>query len=178
MSLASLRRWVSRSTTPSSVIAPNPSTATGAEALFLKGLSFASGQGLAQDYVQAAQCYTEAAEQNHSLAQLNLATLYERGQGVSRNGAKALRWLTKAANLGNADAQYRLGVHEHLASRAGRDPSASEGRIEALQWVRLSAANGHHEAQSACEFVALTMTREEVAEAGRRAAAFVAGSKV
>jgi hypothetical protein len=143
--------------------------------MFLKGLSFASGQDIPQDYVRAAQCYTEAAQQDHSLAQLNLAALYERGQGVTRDETKALMWLTKSANLGNAAAQYRLGVQEHLACRTRRGGSAVEGRIEALKWVRLSAAQGFHCAENACEFVALGMTREEVAEGGRRAVAFVPG---
>lgn len=141
----------------------------------MKGLNFASGQGGAQNYVQAAQCYTEAAEQGHSRAQLNLATLYEHGQGVARDQGKALTWLTKAASLGNADAQYRLGVQQHLACRTGGPGLAVEGRIEALKWVRLSASQGCHGAVDACEFVALGMTREEVAESERRAAAFVPG---
>jgi excinuclease ABC subunit C len=132
-------------------------------------------QRVAQDYVQAAQCYTEAAEQGHGGAQLNLATLYEHGQGVTRDQAKALTWLTKAARLGNADAQYRLGVQRHLACRTGRLGTAVEGRIEALKWVRLSAAQGCHGALGACEFVALGMTLEEVAESGRRVAAFTPG---
>ena len=173
MSLSSLRRWVHRSTTSGAELAPNPSIPAGEEALFLKGLSYASGEGVAQDYALAAQCYTEAAEQGHSLAQLNLAALYERGQGVTRDEAKASMWLTKSANLGNAAAQYRLGVQEHLACRTGRPGSAVEGRIEALKWVRLSAAQGYRAAESACEFVALGMTREEVVEGGRRAAAFL-----
>jgi TPR repeat protein len=166
MTFSSLRRWVHRSTTPSAKFPPNPSLPGGAEGLFLKGLSFASGQGVAQDYSQAAECYTEAAEQGHSVAQLNLAALYERGQGVRRDEAKALIWLTKAANLGNAAAPYRLGVQEHLVCGTARAGSASEGRIEALKWVRLSAAQGCRRAESACEFVALDMTREEVAEGG------------
>jgi hypothetical protein len=178
MSFSSLRQWFNRPTTSSAEIAPSPAAAAGAEALFLRGLSFAGGQGIAQDYVQAAECYTEAAEQDHSLAQLNLATLYQRGQGVTRDEAKALMWLTKAANLGNAAAQYRLGVHEHLACRTRRAGSAVDGRIEALKWVRLSAAQGYRGAENACEFVALDMTREEVAEGGRRVAAFVAGPVV
>jgi uncharacterized protein len=143
--------------------------------MFLKGLSFASGETVPQDYAQAAQCYTDAAEQGHSLAQLNLATLYERGEGVTRDEGRARLWLTKAANLANAAAQYRLGVQQHLACRPGRALPTLESRIDALMWVHLSAAQGYSGAQSACEFVALSMTREEVAEAERRAAAFVAG---
>ena len=126
------------------------------------------------DYAQAAQCYTEAAEQGHSAAQVNLAALYERGQGVTRDQGTARMWLTKAANFGNAAAQYRLGVQQHLTYRTGWAGGVDgEGRIEALKWVRLSATQGYRGAESACEFVALAMTREEVAEGGRRAAAFV-----
>ena len=172
MYFSSLRRWVNRSADSAAEVTPDSSPVP-CDAQFLKGLNFASGQGVAQDFVQAAQCYTEAAEQGHSRAQLNLATLYEHGQGVARDEAKALRWLTKAAGLGNAEAQYRLGVQQHLACRTGRLAAAVEGRIEALKWVRLSASQGCHGAVGACEFVALGMTREEVAESERRAAAFV-----
>lgn len=175
MSFSSLRRWVTGSTASAAGPTPNPSSPAPSEAQFLKGLNFASGQGVAQDYVHAARCYTEAAERGHSRAQLNLAALYEHGQGVVRDEAKALTWLTKAASLGNADAQYRLGVQQHLACRTGRLGPAVEGRIEALKWVRLSASQGCHGAVGACEFVALGMTREEVAESERRAAAFVPG---
>jgi hypothetical protein len=178
MSFSSLRRWANRSTTSSTKIASNPSLPEGAEARFLRGLSFAGGQGIAQDYVQAAQCYTEAAEQNHSSAQFQLALLYREGQGVARDEAKFLMWLTKSANLGNAAAQYRLGVQQHLVCRTASAGVAVEGRIEALKWVRLAAAQGFRDAENACEFVALAMTREEVAEGGRRVAAFAAGPGV
>jgi len=167
------RRWFSRTDTPSLEVRPNPSESDGAEAQFLRGLRFASAEGVAQDYAQAAHWYGQAAERDHSLAQLNLAALY--GQGVLRDEAKSLMWLTRAAKLGNAAAQYRLGVQQHLACRGGGRGAAAEGRIEALKWVRLSAAQGYRGAESACEFVALGMTREEVSEGGRRAAAFVAG---
>lgn len=178
MSFSFLRRWGNRSVGPSAELASNPSTPAGAEEQFLRGLHFASGQGVAQDFVQAAQCYAQAAEQGHSRAQLNLATLYEHGQGVTRDAAAARTWLTKAANLGNAAAQHRLGVQQHLACRTGHAGPAVERRIEALKWVRLSAAQSYRDAESACEFVALNMTREEVAESGRRVAAFVPGPTV
>jgi hypothetical protein len=46
--------------------------------------------------------------------------------------------------------------------------------MEALKWLRLSAAQGYRGAESACEFVTLAMTRDQVSEGGRRATAFVA----
>lgn len=177
MSFSSLRRWASRSTNSGINLAPNPTLPAGAEELFLKGLSFANGEVVAQDYAQAAACYAGAAEQGHSVAQLNLAALYERGQGVARDEGRARMWLAKAANLGNAAAQYRLGVQEHLVCGTGRAGSTGEGRIEALKWVRLSAAQGYHGAEGACEFVALGMTSEEVAEGGRRVAGFLPPTK-
>src|SRR5262249_44619086 len=113
MSFSSLRRWFSAANRPSADVTSNLPGPTGAQAQFLSGLKFASGEGVAQDYTQAAQCYSQAAEQEHSLAQLHLAMLYEQGQGVARDEAKSLMWLTKAAKLGNAAAQYRLGVQQH-----------------------------------------------------------------
>ena len=176
MSFSSLRRWFSRADRPREEVTSNSPGPPGAEAQFVSGLKFATGEGVSQDYTQAAQCYSQAAEQDHSLAQLHLAMLYWQGQGVARDEAKSLMWMTKAAKLGNAEAQYRLGVQQHLLFREGSNGTAAEGRIEALKWVRLSAAQSYRGAETACEFVALGMTRDEVAEAARRAAAFVVGA--
>jgi len=169
------RRWFTRTATPGVGVKLNQAEAVGAEVQFQRGLDFARGRGVAQDYAQAAQWYAQAAEQDHSPAQFNLAMLYRRGEGVVRDEAKSLLWLTKAAKLGNAAAQYELGIHEHLASRQGRTGATTVGRIEALKWVRLSAPQGYRAAEGACEFVALGMTWEEVAESARRAGSFVAG---
>ena len=141
----------------------------------MRGLRFASGE--AQDYAQAAHWYTLAAEQNHSLAQFNLAVMYGQGQGVARDEAKWLMWMTRAAELGDAGAQYQVGMQRHVTNRKGGEETAPEGRIEALKWVRLSAAQAYRGAERACEFVAMEMTQAEVDEGGRRVAAFVAGKR-
>ena len=142
------------------------------EAQFALGLECASAEGTAQNYPQAVAWYRLAAEQNHPRAQFNLALLYRQGRGVGRDEATALMWMARAANLGEAAAQYTLGVQHHLESRDKPNAGSAEARIEALKWVRLSAAQAYRGAASACEFVALGMTREEVAEGGRRVAAF------
>ncbi len=169
----SLSRWFQRADThnPPAAAPEEPVTA---EEQFTLGRKFAGAEGAACDFAQAAHWFEQAAEQNHSLAQLSLATLYRQGLGLARDAAKSLLWLTRSARLGNPDAQYQLGMRQHLAGRDSTEASP-ENRIEALKWVRLSAAQGQREAGNACEFVALSMTREEVAEAGRRVAAFVAG---
>jgi TPR repeat protein len=176
MIVSFLRRCFRGSTIPHPEVAPEAAEASGAEEQFYQGLLCASRQGGAQDYVQAARWYAKAAEQNHSLAQYNLATMYGQGQGVVRDEAKALIWLTRAANLGDAGAQYRLGVQHHISCRNGGAGVAVDERIEALKWVRLSATQGYHGAAGACEYVAMGMTLEQVAEGEKRAGAFVASS--
>jgi TPR repeat protein len=84
-------------------------------------------------------------------------------------------WLRKAAKLGHPGAQYHLGVREHRASKSGCPPGASEYRFEALTWMLLAIAQGFLGAESAREFVALGMTRDEVDEARRKAVAFRTG---
>ena len=52
------------------------------EAQFNLGLKFANAKGAARDYAQAALWYRKAAEQGHTLAQLNLGVMYAEGQGM------------------------------------------------------------------------------------------------
>ena len=58
----------------------------------------------------AAAWITLAAQQEHTLAQFNLAGMYERGQGVVQNFAEAARWYARAANVGHAEAQFQARV--------------------------------------------------------------------
>jgi TPR repeat protein len=170
-----LHQWFSRRPAPPT--AENEPGPAESELEFHNGVKFATGQGGVQDYAQAAQWYGQAAERDHGLAQFNLAMMYGQGQGVLRDEAKSLMWMTRSAELGDAGAQYALGVRRHLGCRSGLKRAVSEERIEALKWVRLSAAQGYRGAEGACEFVALGMSMDEVAEGGRRAAAFIVGKK-
>jgi len=148
-----------------------------AESQFKLGWGFAARDGAPDDYVQAAEWYLKAARQGHSVAQFNLGLMYGQGQGVVRNQATAEMWLRKAAELGHAGAQYHVGVGAHRASKAVQPSEASECRIEAFKWLQLAVVPGYRGAESAREFVALGMTRDEVDEGGRRAVAFLAGSR-
>ena len=145
-----------------------------AESQFNLGLRFADGNGETADYAEALKWYVKAAGQGHCVAQYHLGLMYGRGQGAQRDNATAGMWLRKAAELGHAGAQYHVGLRQHRASKSGQPPEASECRIEAFKWLQLAMGQGGREAESAREFVALGMTREEVDEAGRRATAFAA----
>lgn len=143
-----------------------------AEAQFSLGLRFA-GEGATQDYAQAAIWYLKAADQSHSLAQFNLGIMYAVGQGVARDEVKSLGWMQKAADHGDAGAQHHLGMKHHRASLDGLPEAASESRILAYKWLQLAAAQGYRSAEASWAFVALNMTLEDVADGGRRVAAFV-----
>ena len=41
-------------------------------------------------------------------AQVNLGSLYAQGKGVRQNFEESARWFLKAAEQGNAEAQYRM----------------------------------------------------------------------
>jgi TPR repeat protein len=145
-----------------------------AESQFNLGWRLANSDDAPHDDAQAAELYSKAARQGHSVAQFNLGLMYGQGRGVARNEATAEMWLRKAAELGHAGAQYYIGVGLHRASKKVQLPEASECRIEAFKWLRLAVVTGYRGAESALEFVALGMTRNEVDEGGRRAVAFLA----
>jgi len=146
-----------------------------ADAQFGLGLKFAN-EGTAQDYVQAAHWYRKAAEQSHGLAQLNLGTMHEMGQGMPRDEAKALLWIQTAANLGDAGAQYKLGIRHHRASFGVSPEPAAQSRIEAYKWLHLASLQGYGVSDTARAFVSLKMTMDDVTEGTRKATAFVPGN--
>jgi TPR repeat protein len=143
------------------------------EAQYLLGLKHASGEGEAQDYLEAARWYRLAADQDHALAQYNLGVMYSRGQGFPKDDTTASQWFEKAALQGDPGAQFNLGVRCQRASYRTQSTEASEAKIEAYKWYRLAVAQGYRNSAEACDTLCLGMTNEEVAEAGRRAAAFV-----
>jgi TPR repeat protein len=145
-----------------------------AETQFNRGLQCAIGAGESQDYAKAADWYRKAAEQNHGLAQFNLGVMYARGQGVVRDDAQSAAWFSRAAERGDAGGQYHTGRNYQRASMDGLPADAPEARIEAYKWFQLSAAQGYKDSAGAHVTLTVKMTREDVTEAGKRAARFVA----
>jgi hypothetical protein len=144
------------------------------EAQFGLGFNLAAGQ---QNYAEAADWYFKAADQDHRLAQFNLGQMFAQGQGVARNDATAVMWFRRAANGGDAGAQF------HLADRYGRaalhdsETSESESRIESYKWFKLAAAQGYGDAVARSDSATLRMTHEEVTEGNRRVAVFCEEAK-
>jgi TPR repeat protein len=101
--------------------------------------------------------------------------MYAEGQGMPSDKAQSLLWFDRAARLGDPAAQYRLGINHHRASLDRFPVNASESRIEAYKWLQLADDQGYRDSDMARGLVVLQMTHEEVADANRRIADFVAG---
>ena len=106
-----------------------------------------------------------AAEQGDAEAQYKLASVYAKGNGVSRNDVESVKWMRKAAENGHAEAQDKVGRLYDNISTCERDPDLFEddefdkrllrlskgtpednGR-EAVRWYRKAAKQGHPGAQ-------------------------------
>ena len=162
----------------------------------------AHGQGVPQDYAQAAKWYRRAADQGFVLAQCNLAALYAAGAGVKSDPTEAVGWYRKAADQGSADAQYNLAqmlsmgigakrdIREairlyHLAAEQGdglaqfnlarryqEGKDVSPDAVESYFWFALASANGLEDALQMRHGLKKEMTRQQIVEAERKVAGF------
>ena len=69
-----------------------------ADAQFGLGYMYDNGEGVLQDYEEAAKWYRKAAEQGNAYAQYNMGVSYEQGQGVPQDSKEAFKWYLKAPN--------------------------------------------------------------------------------
>ena len=77
------------------------------------------------------------AEQGNASAQFNLGKMYEFGQGVPQDDAKAVEWYRKAAEQGYASAQKNLGVMYEFGQGVPQDDT------KAVEWYRKAAEQGY-----------------------------------
>ena len=63
-----------------------------AEAQYSLGLMYATGEGVPEDFTQAAAWWRKAADQGHADAQFGLGGMYATGQGVTQDFTQAAAW--------------------------------------------------------------------------------------
>lgn len=97
-----------------------------AESHYRAGLRHAQGEGVPQDFSEAAKWYRLAAEAGHAEAQKHLGFLYATGKGVPKDTAEAERWLRRAGGQGAVGANF-AGALLALSktNRAANGPSDS-----------------------------------------------------
>ena len=126
------------------------------------GQLFDSGQGVVQDYAEAAKWYTMAAEDGFADAQHKLGILYVHGRGVPQSYKIAVQWYKKAAVQGFVESQFNLGTNFE------RGRGVPQSYKEAARWFRMAADQGNREAQFSlavlyCEGRGVTQSKKEAA---------------
>jgi uncharacterized protein len=147
----------------------------------------------AGDYQKALRIWKPFAEQGNVLAQFRLGRMYEVGEGVPQNYAKAVYWYTRASHYVRAQfnlgAMYQRGAgvpvdHAkavHWYSKAAKlGFSKAQGRlglwyakgegvpendVRAYAWVSIAAAQGDADAKKNKGIMVKYMTPTQIAEA-------------
>jgi localization factor PodJL len=102
-------------------------------ALTILGLRAVDGtDGVAVNLPEAIKYLTQAAEKGQAVAQYRLATLYERGQGVAVDPARASHWYELSASQGNRKAMHNLAVFY----------ASKKDMANAARWFAKAAALG------------------------------------
>ena len=85
--------------------------------------------------------------------------MYANGQGVPQDYAEAVKWYRKAAEQGDAVAQYNLGVMYKKGDGVPQD------YVQAHVWFNLAAAKGDKDAVKNRDIVAGKMSPAQIAQA-------------
>lgn len=92
------------------------------------------------DFKRALEIAHPLADKNDATALLVLGQCYYFGNGVEKDGSKALTFYRRAADLGNSKAQFYLGVLTYTGDGVEKNVS------EAVRWYRMAADNGDSQA--------------------------------
>ena len=93
---------------------------------------------------------------------------YANGEGVLKDDAEAVKWYRLAADQGQADAQYGLGIM-HANGRGVLKDS-----VLAHMWSNIAGANGNEAARELRDNLERDMTRAEISRATELARACMA----
>ncbi|MDO4322163.1 MAG: tetratricopeptide repeat protein [Lachnospiraceae bacterium] len=87
------------------------------------------------------------AEKRDPKAQRSVGDAFYYGCIVEQNKARAFQWYQRAAEQGDGEAQWILGIHYLWGS-----PGLKRDLQTAIKWLRLAAENGIEDAQAELDF--------------------------
>ena len=96
------------------------------------GKMYECGNGVTQDFAEAAKWYLKAAMAGNSDAQFDVGNLFDLGRGVPRDHTEAFKWFSKSAEQGRNQAQHSIGIM--YAEGAG----VSKDYVQAYMWLFLA----------------------------------------
>lgn len=94
-------------------------------------------------YDKAKKIWEGLAAKGNTTALINLANLFQQGQGVTEDQKQAMGYVERAANLGDARAQYELGIAYEKGTVLERDIE------KAASWLKKSAEQDDSDGQFA-----------------------------
>lgn len=113
-------------------------------AQYQQGFLYNKGScGFKKDFTKAMESFKKAAVQDHVLSQSVLGDAYQQGTMVKQDLKEAARWYFKAAENGDAHAQYQLG-DMHMNGEGGCEKSYKK----AVVWLEKAANQEHRLAQA------------------------------
>ena len=92
------------------------------------------GDGVPQDYVEAAAWYRLAAEQGNASAQNNLGFMYATGEGVPQDNVEAHMWLNLAASRSSGEQRERVVTTRDAVAERMTPADLSEAQRRAREW--------------------------------------------
>jgi len=111
---------------------------------------------------QMSACIRKA-EQGDAAAMKNVAYLHLFGQVTIQDYDEGIRWMRKAADMGNVGAQYKLGTYYRYGTYVAKDP------VRAHKWFNLAAAAGSDDARKNLNEITKNMKLDQIREAQRLA---------
>jgi TPR repeat protein len=96
------------------------------------------------------------AENGDPIAENALGLHYATGDGVKLSESEAVRWFTKAAELGNVPAQSKLGSIYYSGRGVAQDPN------RAYFWMVVARMGGDEASKTLSPFVRARLTRGQV----------------
>jgi FOG: TPR repeat, SEL1 subfamily len=136
------------------------------------GRLYAKGQMVPQNFAEASRWLEPAAQAGDPDAQFELGMLYFGGDGVPYDHDEAARWWNLAAEQGHLGAQLRLGMKLESWLQLG---NGKQDEVEALKWFILAASVDPVVSPGYRDRLMERMSRQDIAEAQRRALEFTAG---
>ena len=113
-----------------------------------------------KDYATAAPLFRSLAAQGYTVAQYNLALMYDNGQGVAQDYKEAVRLYGLAAAQGYTVAQSNLGTMYEFGTGVAQD------YVRAHMWYNLGAISGDSKnASTNRDNIAKRMTPAQIGEA-------------
>jgi hypothetical protein len=115
-----------------------------ADAEYVLGERYWTGEGVPQDDKAAAEWFLKAARQGHAHAQFSIGFFYREGRGVAQDHKvfRRFEWYLKAARRGHAAAQTTTGVSSY-----GQGEGVEQDHDQAMAWYLKAAQQGQLQAQ-------------------------------